>query len=404
VLCLPLLAEERQIGLVLLAYQENPSRELRFLNTVAKEMGTAIQAMIARQALIAKEQNLEAIITGTTDAVIQVGVGRLICDFNPAAERLTGYQATAVLNRSCNEVLHCAETEGSGCGGSCIFATVINSGEPIPYTELLLAGPYGPTHVAASVAALQATSSTVAAVAILRDISKQKQIEQMKSDFTAMVSHELRTPLALLRGYSDTLRHLKLSEQEQQYCIGGIATTTTRLEQLVEQILDVSRIEAGRMVLEHETISLENIISQTLNSLLQPHERSRINIELAEGLPLIKADVLRLEQVLMNLLDNALKYSPAASQIVIRARRVGHEVQVEVCDEGIGVPLAEQAGLFNKFQRASNARQLQLPGTGLGLFICRSIIEAHGGRIKLTSEPGQGSCITLWLPKATEEA
>src|SRR5262249_29797280 len=146
VLALPLSTEERLVGLALLGYDETSHRELRFLNTVAKEMGTAIQAMLGRQALIAKEQNLEAIVTGTTDAIIQVGIDRLISDFNPAAERLTGYEAAEVLNRPCLEVLRCAE--GSGCGGDCVFSQVLNSGEPIPYAELEIAGRNGLRQVA----------------------------------------------------------------------------------------------------------------------------------------------------------------------------------------------------------------------------------------------------------------
>jgi PAS domain S-box-containing protein len=401
ILTLPLLAEERPIGLILLGYRETSRRELRFLNTVAKEMGTAIWAMTARQVLIAKEQNLEAIVTGTTDAIIQVGVDRLICDFNPAAERLTGYAAVDVLNQPCAGVLRCAD--GSGCGGNCIFAQVLQSDEPIAYTELVVAGRGGPQHVAASVAALKMnTPGGAGAVAILRDISKQKQIEQMKSDFTGMVSHQLRTPLALLRGYSETLQHLTLSEKEQLYCISGIAATTAQLQQLVEQILDVSRIEAGRMALDCEPVELSYIIRRVINSLPQPADQARIKADLTPGLPLLYADAPRLEQALLNLLDNALKYSSPEGQVIIRAKQTGRRVQIQVRDNGIGVPSAEIELLFNKFQRASNARHLQLPGTGLGLFISRTIIEAHGGSISLTSEPGKGTCITFWIPIGEE--
>jgi PAS domain S-box-containing protein len=401
VLALPLLTEERLVGLALLGYAENSWRELRFLNTVAKEMGTAIQAMLARQALIAKEQNLEAIVTGTTDAIIQVGLDRLISDFNPAAERLTGYEALEVLNHPCAEVLRC--TQGHGCGGDCIFEQVLVSGEPIPYAELVVSGRNGLRYVAASVAALKVnTSSAPAAAAILRDISRQKQIEQMKSDFTAMVSHQLRTPLALLRGYSDTLQHLELSAQEQQYCINGIADTTARLEAEVEQILDVSRIEAGRLVLDCKPTNLAKIIQQVINNLPHVLNRSRIEVRLPDELPLLKADGSHLEQVILNLLENALKYSPSGSPVLIQAESFGREVQVQVQDQGIGVPPEEGELLFNKFQRASNARQLQLPGTGLGLFICRNIVEAHGGRISLVSEVGKGTCLTFWIPIAEE--
>lgn len=401
ILELPLLAEERLIGLVLLGHNSVAPRESQFLNTVTKEMGTAIQAMIARQTLWAKEQNLEAIVNGTTDAIIQVDLDQHIRDFNPAAEQLTSYSATEVLGQPCSQILSC--TIDSGCGGSCIFAKVIKSGEPLPYLEMKLATKYGPRTVAASVAALVEENRKIphtqaAAVAILRDVTRQKQIEQMKSDFTAMVSHELRTPLALLRGYSDTLQHLKLSAQEQELCVMGIADTTNRLEHLVEQILDVSQIEAGRLVLNYTSVDLTKLIQHNVNSLPYSEQRERIKLELAPNLPLIQADSLRLEQVLSNLLDNALKYSPSPSPITVQAAEVSGQIELQIQDAGMGVPDGELSLLFNKFQRASNARHQQLPGTGLGLFICRNIIEAHGGRISFSSDAGKGSCVKVYLP------
>lgn len=398
ILVLPLFAEDYPVGVVLLGCTTPPPRELRFLNTVAKEMGAAIQATATRQALFAKEQNLEAIINGTTDAIIQVGLDRLVSGFNPAAEQLTGYPASLVTGWSCAQLFGCAE--GSGCGEACLFGKTLESAKPIPYTELRIAGRNGERHVAASFAPLEVNSATPPrAVAILRDITQQKQIEQMQTDFTAMISHELRTPLALLRGYTETLQHLTLSPQEQDYCLNGIATTTSQLQKLVEQVLVVSRIEAGRISLECEPLDVHDIIRQTLKSL-PASASARIQLELAPDLPPLLADATRLEQVLLNLLENALKYSAADSQIIFSATPAGRQVQLQVMDEGIGVPPEEVETLFNKFERASNARQLQLPGTGLGLFICRNIVEAHGGRIKMVSNLGKGSCVTFWLPAA----
>ncbi|HET7081026.1 MAG TPA: ATP-binding protein [Chloroflexia bacterium] len=397
VLALPLLAEERLIGLALLAHQGVSGRDLRFLHTVAREMGTALRAMMGRQALLAQEQKLEAIVMGTTDAIIQVAPGGRVQDFNRAAELLTGYTTADALDQSCAEVLSCAD--GAGCGGACPFAQVLASREPIPYAELLVRAPHGPRHVAASVAALDLDPHDApAAVAILRDMTEQKQIEQMKSDFLITVSHQLRTPLALLRGYSETLRHLDLTPREQSTCVTGIAEATERLARLVEQILDVTRIEDGRLELHREPVRLVDVVRRAITGLPYTAYRSRVWAEVAPDLPLLAADPQRLEQVVLNLLDNALKYSSPAGPVLVRARAGAGYVELQVRDEGIGVPAADQAGLFTKFQRAENARRLQVPGTGLGLFICRSIVEAHGGRISLESTPGAGTCVTCRLP------
>jgi PAS domain S-box-containing protein len=403
VLALPLFAEDRLVGLALLAHPGAPRRESRFLHTVAKEMGTALVAMAGRQALREQEQKLEAIVAGTTDAILQVGPDRRVRGFNPAAERLLGTPAAGALGHSCRDVLGCAPNRG--CALTCPFAHVLSTREPIPNVELVVGDQGQPRHVAASVAPLDlGAGAAQAAVAILRDVSKQKQVEQMKGDFLTTVSHQLRTPLALLRGYTDTLRHLELSPQEQQACIGGIAETTARLEHLVVQILDVTRIEEGHMELHREPVRLVDVVRTAITALPHAAYRSRVWIELGPDLPLLDADPQRLEQVLINLFDNALKYSPPTGQVILRAARIGDRLRVQVLDEGIGIPAEDQEALFGKFQRAQNARRLEVPGTGLGLFICRSIIEAHGGWIMLASAPGAGTCVSFWLPVAARAA
>lgn len=396
VLSLPLVAEDRLIGLALLAHQSGTQREPRFLQTVAKEMGTALLVMEGRQALLAQEQKLEAIVASTTDAIIQVGTDRRIRDFNPAAERLTGYTTADALTHACGEIFGCSTQ--SGCRGACPFAEVLASREPIPYAEIELASTNGKRHITASVAALDLGQEVSAAVGILRDMSKQKQVEEMKSDFLATVSHQLRTPLALLRGYVDTLLHLELTTQERSNCITGIADTTARLERLVTQILDVTRIEEGRMDLQREPVRMVDLVRAAITGLPHAAYPSRVWAEIPSELPTVHADPQRLEQVIINLLENALKYSPPTGQVVIRARQSDSDVEVEVLDEGIGIPAEYRESMFDKFQRGGNARFLQLPGTGLGLFICRSIIKAHGGDISLSDGLRGGTRVAFRIP------
>jgi signal transduction histidine kinase len=150
-------------------------------------------------------------------------------------------------------------------------------------------------------------------------------------------------------------------------------------------------------------VRLVDLLRTAIMALPYDTHRSRIWADLQPDLPLMWGDPQRLEEVLINLLDNALKYSPPAGQVVVKAERMGRYLAVSVLDEGIGIPAEDQAALFNKFQRASNARNLQVPGTGLGLFVCRSIVEAHGGQIMLSSVPGSGTCVNFRLPLAGEE-
>ena len=280
------------------------------------------------------------------------------------------------------------------------------TGEAIPYAEIELQRAGEKRYLTASVAVLNSgADAPPEAVGILRDMSRQKQIEQLKDDFLVTASHQLRTPVALLRGYVDTLRHLELSPEEQSKFINGIADTATRLEHLVGQVLDVTRIAHGHLDLEMEPVRLVDVLRGSINSIPQGSHRSRIWIDLAPELPLIQADLYRLEEVVINLLDNALEYSPATGQVVIRAVESvsdtgSKEVMVQVMDEGIGIPAEDQALVFEKFRRGSNVQSLHAPGTGLGLFICRSIIEAHGGRIALTSTLNTGTCVTFWVKAA----
>jgi PAS domain S-box-containing protein len=410
VLALPLLAEERLVGLALLAHRREVARgRQRFLQTVSKEMGTALLAMEGRQALLAQEQKLEAIVDSTTDGIIQVGSDLRVRDFNPAAEHLTAHTADQAIARSCSQVLGCGDGQSGsqeGCGGNCPFARVLNEHEPIPYAEIVISASGERRYLAASVAELDLGKETgVAAVGILRDVSKQKQIEHMKDDFLASVSHQLRTPLALLRGYVDTLQHLQLSPQEQKGCVDGISTTTARLEHLVRQLLDVTRIEDGRLDLQVEPVRLVDVARNAINALPHTAYKSRIWTELAPDLPLLRADQGKLEEVLINLLDNACKYSPPTGQVVVRASATAPadgsvRVLVQVLDEGIGIPPEDQQAVFEKFHRAENARVMHAPGTGLGLFICKSIVEGHGGRMVISSSPGEGTCVQFWIPAA----
>jgi K+-sensing histidine kinase KdpD len=176
------------------------------------------------------------------------------------------------------------------------------------------------------------------------------------------------------------------------------------MEHLVAQVLEVTRIEDGRLELQREPVRLVDVVRAALTALPQTAYRSRIWAELAPDLPPIYGDPQRLEQVLINLLDNALKYSPPSGQVLIRAQPAGDAVRVQVLDEGMGIPEPERAAIFDKFQRASNVRHSHIPGNGLGLFICRSIIAAHGGEIAVEAPAGAGTCITFTLPLAAKGA
>jgi PAS domain S-box-containing protein len=392
-LTLPLSAEEQTVGIALLIGRDFDQHSRRFLQTVAHEMAIALRAMQRRDELTAQEQKLEAIVAATTDGIIQVDQRCRVVGVNPAAATLLEVSETAALGRTCADVLGCADS----CAGACPFAAVLASHRPIEYQEREVQATTGLRHsVAASYAPLEVGGDDVlGAVAVLLDISRQKQIEQLKADFITTVSHELRTPLTLLRGYSDTLLHLNLTREQQQQCFAGIADTTAALGRLVEEVLDVTRIEEGQLALQIEELSVQELVETVLH--IQPERRQRVEVH-ADARLRVSGDRVRLTQVLVNLIDNALKYSPGGQPVSLRVRGLDGGVEFVVQDEGIGIPSAEQESIFAKFQRASNARASQIPGSGLGLYICRAIVEAHGGSIWLTSAQQRGTTVGFLIP------
>lgn len=393
-LTLPLTAEEQTVGVAWLLGRDFDQHSRRFLQTIGHEMAIALRAMQRREELTAQEQKLEAIVAATTDGIIQVDQHCYVVGMNPAAAQMLAMSETETLGHPCCEVLGCDDA----CKAACPFAAVQASRRPIEYQEREVKAADGQQHnVAASYAPLEVGGEEpFGAVAILLDISRQKQIEQIKDDFITTVSHELRTPLTVLRGYSDTLLHLNLSQEQQQACYAGIATTTAALSRLVEEVLDVTRIEEGQPVLQQQQLDAAELVEAALLTL--PDRRQRVQITLAPNLWLV-GDRTRLVQVLVNLVDNALKYSPSGQPVQVTAVAREGGVEFAVRDNGIGIPASEQPALFDKFQRASNARASQIAGSGLGLFICRRIVEAHGGRIWLDSIQHRGTTITFFIPQ-----
>jgi signal transduction histidine kinase len=244
-------------------------------------------------------------------------------------------------------------------------------------------------------------------VIVLRDVTAEQEIAQAKNDFVSLVSHELRTPMTSIKGYTDLM--LKgavgaLTDQQQNF-MAVIKSNVDRMAELVSDLLDVSRLEAGRMQLVLERLDLAGVvfeISQELTETLRQRELA-LQLELRPGLPRVLADRSRVIQVLLNLLSNAYRYTPPGGTITISAHVSGHVVKVDVADTGIGIPEKDQAFIFERFYRADHPVVREQAGTGLGLPIARSLIEMHGGKLWLRSELGVGSTFSFTLPIYTED-
>ena len=248
-------------------------------------------------------------------------------------------------------------------------------------------------------------------ISIFRDITKEVEVDRMKSEFVSTVSHELRTPMTSIKGYADLMlmgAAGALSPPQLRY-LDVIKKNADRLQLLVNDLLDISRIETGKTQLALQPVDVPQVIMDVVNEHLQgriQHEEKDISVEteMAPSLPLVSADPEKIMRVLTNLVDNAFNYTPPGGFIKITARANGRFVFITVQDSGIGIEEADQKKIFDRFFRAENAQVQEVPGTGLGLSIVNSLIEMHGGRLSLESELGEGSTFTFSLPLVADDS
>ncbi len=261
----------------------------------------------------------------------------------------------------------------------------------------------GPLSAAASAPAVNGEEPV--ALVVLQDVSALKEAERLKDEFTAMAAHELRNPIAVLRGYSQLL--LRQAECGKGGTSGwpldairAMDLATTRLVELTDDLLDVTRLQAGRLQLAHEPVDIASLVRRVVARQQVTTSRHTLTVQAQPGAVFMLADPRRLEQVLTNLVGNAIKYSPGGGpvEIALDTGAGASLIEITVRDHGIGIPVEQQARIFGRFARADNARERGIQGTGLGLYLCRELVERHGGRIWFDSSVGSGSTFHVVLP------
>ncbi len=233
------------------------------------------------------------------------------------------------------------------------------------------------------------------------DITELKKIDQLKDEFIGLVSHELRTPLTVINGCLSTLltEWDRLSPSEVQQLLKDALLESESLSHLIENLLELSRAQAQQLALYSELIDVRSLIRDTLTKIKRQDTTHRFVSSIPDKLPSINGDPLRIERILYNLLDNAAKYSPSSSQIKILVNAELDRLVISVSDRGRGLSSSEQARIFGPFQRLENSRPDQARGAGLGLMVCRRLVEAHGGEIWVESKKGKGSTFFFNLPR-----
>lgn len=242
------------------------------------------------------------------------------------------------------------------------------------------------------------------AVVVLHDVTELRRLERVRQDFVANVSHELKTPLTAIQGFAETLLAGALDDpKNNRRFLEIIREHAARLARVTDDLLKLARIEAGKLELEFFPVGLHELIESCTETTLLKASRKKISfeVEAPDGLPPIRGDASLLHDVLQNLLDNAIQYTHAGGRIKLEASVGTNDATVTIADSGIGIPLADQERIFERFYRVDAARSREAGGTGLGLSIAKHIVEAHGGRLWVESAVGRGSKFSFSIPLAS---
>jgi PAS domain S-box-containing protein len=312
---------------------------------------------------------------------------------NPALERMGGYPASRVIGRTAR-----------------LFFADPTTGDEALRTALELGswqGELGIRRMDGSTIITQAAANLVrdergrpvCLMASVWDITKRKRAEQIKDEFIGLVSHELRTPLTVIMGAVRVALSEGLSTEEIRELLREAAQSSDNLAHILDNLIELSRYQSDRLTLNTERTDVRRAVRDILRAEAGSTAHHKVVFECEEGLPEVEIDQIRLRQILRNLVNNAAKYSPPHTEIIVSVQRDGGDIVVGVSDKGKGISPEEQERLFQPFQRLGEARS---EGLGLGLLVCRRLVEAHGGRVWVESEPGRGSTFRFNLPLKPE--
>jgi two-component system, OmpR family, phosphate regulon sensor histidine kinase PhoR len=432
---IPLTVENRIIGMLSL-FDERPGTfdtELLQLTTmIADYAAVALENVRLRERHIAlwraadhERQRLELIISSMAEGLLITNPQGAIVSLNRSAQQLFALAAVVLEQETPTSLRHlAASTNVSWLSDLADIIDQALAGNTVMHRELIagVTGENIPLTLSISAAPLHDTSQTVmqpiGVVAVLNDITSSKQVEKLKDDFVSIVSHEFRTPLTAIKGYTQHLirrieRRLRDARQKQQNTdslaelpetydlrsLNIVQSETEHLERLVSDLLDLSRVQWGELDLEYTSFYLADLLAERVRLAQVSAEHHTIFLDIQTQDSRIVADQLRVEQVFGNILDNAIKFSPTSRQVTVRLQEQDNEYLISVIDQGIGVSPEYFDHIFERFYRVRNTTSRQYSGIGMGLFVAKAIVEAHGGRIGFSSNQEVGSTFYFTLPR-----
>jgi PAS domain S-box-containing protein len=354
----------------------------------------------SQHALVASEARKAAILQSALDCIVSMDAQGLVTEFNPAAEAAFGWSRDEAMGRDLAELMIPMAMREAHAAGLRHFLSGSDSsviGRRIEVSAMRRDGREFPVELA--VVATTIDGETIF-TAYLRDITQRREMERLRDELVATVSHELRTPLTSLRGFTELLLKRDFPLERKRKFLAVIHNETIRLTKLVNDFLDLKRLESGAEKLRTERFDVATLLDDTVTLFRRDDLPHVFELEIGEDLTLVRGDPDRTRQILANLVSNAVKFAPDGGRVTIGARLEGAFVLVSVRDHGIGMSEQTIEKLFRKFFRADNAETRSIGGTGLGLALVKEMVEQQGGRVSVTSAPGTGSTFSFTLPAA----
>jgi signal transduction histidine kinase len=388
----PLLVREKALGIIKISSAGDivyTDEDIRLLYTLANQASSAVERV---QAVIAAEKSrLKTVVENMSDGIVMIDQKGQLAVFNPAAREMLGFDKDEIIN------------------GLEYLSEIINLEDKTLKTDIRIESPILRILHCEQVTIQDNAKKEIGRLILLRDVTKEREIDKMKSDFVSTVSHELRTPLAAVKVATENMLDGITGEinEIQKECLGIIKRNVDRLSRLISDLLDVSRIESGRLELHRKHIDIKHLIDDVIRLLEVSAQNKGISLATAidEGVRTkVYADPDRINQVLTNLVGNAIKFTPSGGQVTVEVKRNNRLLEVAVVDTGRGIPPSQLDKVFDKFYQVRQAEGAERSkGTGLGLSISKGIIQAHGGSIRAESQLGKGSKFIFTLPYADNE-
>jgi PAS domain S-box-containing protein len=404
VVALPMVIKEEIIGLIYIFRARGAEftvNDRQVLGDFADQAAIAVQNARLYQQVDDERARLNAIIENSGDGVMILEPDRTIRTWNQALVGMTGVPVEEAIGRYCYDVLNLHNRQGvSVCYTACPLVKPSEDGrlyaegdtQRADGIKVSVADNYSPQY--------DEDGRLLSVIANVRDVSRLREAEELKNTLLSVISHELKTPVSIIKGYAGTLVRQDADWDKETLAEGLsiIEEEADKLNELINNLLDASRLQAGGLKFKFGFLDLPSMAEKSVEKFRPQTDKHTFSVDFPANFPTVKGDYERMREIFSNLISNAIKYSPDGGLIRVGGVVEEGEARVYVSDEGIGIPTTEQERIFDRFARVDNSLTRQTPGAGLGLFLVKAVIEAHGGRVWVQSRPGQGSTFNFTIP------